>query len=78
MALGLFNLKTLPGISRPAICTTFPTVRGRTYVLDLGANIECSAEQLHQFAVLANLTSQQLDKNPSPTIRLLKRGRRRN
>ncbi len=74
MALGLFNLKTLPGISRPAICTTFPTVRGRTYVLDLGANIECSAEQLHQFAVLANLTSQQLDKNPSPTIRLLNVG----
>ena len=46
MALGLFNLKTLPGISRPAICTTFTTVRGRTNVLDLGANIECSADQL--------------------------------
>mgnify|MGYP006080271931 CR=1 FL=1 len=74
MALGLFSLKTLPGISRPAICTTFPTVRGRTYVLDLGANIECSADQLHQFAVLANLTAQRLDKNANPSIRLLNVG----
>jgi glycerol-3-phosphate acyltransferase PlsX len=74
MALGLFTLKTLPGISRPAICTTFPTVRGRTYVLDLGANIECSADQLYQFAVLAHLTAQRLDKNVNPSIRLLNLG----
>ena len=74
MALGLFCLKTLPGISRPAICTTFPTFRGRTYVLDLGANIECSASQLHQFAVLANFAAQLLDNNTSPSIRILNVG----
>ena len=74
MALGLFCLKTLPGISRPAICTTFPTVRGRTYVLDLGANLECSAGQLHQFAVLANFAAQLLDNNTSPSIRILNVG----
>ena len=74
MALGLFCLKTLPGISRPAICTTFPTVSGRTYVLDLGANIECSAEQLYQFAVLANFATQLLDNNPNPSIRILNVG----
>jgi glycerol-3-phosphate acyltransferase PlsX len=37
MALGLVILKALPGISRPAICTRFPTSQGRSYILDLGA-----------------------------------------
>jgi glycerol-3-phosphate acyltransferase PlsX len=74
MALGLINLKTLPGISRPAICTTFPTVEGRTYVLDLGANIHSSAAQLHEFAILADLTARLLDNIGNPTVRLLNVG----
>ena len=74
MALGLINLKTLPGISRPAICTTFPTVEGRTYVLDLGANIHSSAGQLHEFAILADLTARLLDNIGNPTVRLLNVG----
>ena len=74
MALGLINLKTLPGISRPAICTTFPTVEGRTYVLELGANIHSAAGQLHEFAILADLTARLLDNIGNPTVRLLNVG----
>ena len=75
MALGLVNLKTLPGISRPAICTTFPTMSGRTYVLDLGANIDCSAEQLHQFGMLGTLTARLLDGVDDPRVGLLNVGK---
>ena len=74
MALGLMFLKTLPGVSRPAICTTFPTVTGKTFVLDLGANIECTSQQLHQFAALANATAKIVEEMEAPTIRLLNVG----
>jgi glycerol-3-phosphate acyltransferase PlsX len=52
MALAVVVLKTLPGIDRPAIATTLPTERGETVMLDLGANVECGAENLVQFAVM--------------------------
>ncbi len=55
MATARFVLKTLPGIDRPAICTTLPTVRGHTRVLDLGANVDSKAEHLHQFAVMGSV-----------------------
>jgi glycerol-3-phosphate acyltransferase PlsX len=74
MALGLSNLKSLPGISRPAICTTFPTINGRSYVLDLGANIQCTADQLYQFALMASLTAKLMDGIVSPSVRLLNVG----
>ncbi|MDG0968828.1 MAG: phosphate acyltransferase PlsX [Porticoccaceae bacterium] len=74
MGLGLIKLRTLPGISRPAICTTLPTVSGRSYVLDLGANVECSPEQLHQFSVLGSLTAYLLDDIKQPSVRLLNVG----
>jgi glycerol-3-phosphate acyltransferase PlsX len=74
MALGLVILKTLPGISRPAICTTFPTSQGRCYILDLGANLDCSPAQLTQFAVLGSLTTQELDGIATPRVRLLNVG----
>lgn len=50
MAFGLHLLGTMPGIERPAICKAVPTQRGLCWVLDLGANLECSAENLLQFA----------------------------
>lgn len=50
MAISRFVLKTLPGIDRPAIITSIPSTSGHFYMLDLGANVDCSAEQLHQFA----------------------------
>ena len=74
MATSRFVLKTLPGIDRPAICTTLPTVKGFTHVLDLGANIDSSAEHLLQFAVMGSVLSSAVDGNPSPTVGLLNIG----
>lgn len=50
MVMGLFVLKSLPGIDRPAMCTALPTKNGHCLLLDLGANVDCDAAQLHQFA----------------------------
>jgi glycerol-3-phosphate acyltransferase PlsX len=74
MALGLYFVKSLPGISRPAICTAIPTATGRSYVLDLGANLDCSAEQLYQFALLGSMMAAELDDIESPVVRLLNVG----
>jgi glycerol-3-phosphate acyltransferase PlsX len=52
MALSKFILRTMPGIERPALVTLLPTRRGESAMLDLGANVECSAENLVQFAVM--------------------------
>jgi len=52
MALSKFILRTMPGIDRPALVTLLPTQRGESAMLDLGANVECSAENLVQFAVM--------------------------
>lgn len=54
MAMGLLILKTLPQIERPAICTAIPTQSGHCLLLDLGANTDCSAAQLHQFALMGS------------------------
>lgn len=65
MAMGLFVLKTLPNIDRPAICAPIPTRNGSSLLLDLGANVDCSAEQLHQFALMgAALASVEGIDNP--------------
>jgi len=58
MATARFVLKTLPGIDRPAICTTMPTVRGHVRVLDLGANVDSKAEHLLQFAVMGSVLAE--------------------
>jgi glycerol-3-phosphate acyltransferase PlsX len=55
MAIAKFVLKTLPGIDRPAIASFFPTIRGESVMLDLGANVECDADNLVQFAVMGNV-----------------------
>ena len=52
MAMGLYVLKNLPGIDRPAMCSALPTKKGHCLLLDLGANVDCNAEQLHQFALM--------------------------
>lgn len=74
MATAKFVLKTLPCIDRPAICTTLPTMIGHTHVLDLGANIDSSAEHLMQFAVMGSVLSTAVDNNPYPKIGLLNIG----
>lgn len=52
MAMSKIALRTLPGIDRPAICSLFPSAEGQVVLLDLGANPECSAENLFQFAIM--------------------------
>lgn len=74
MALGLLELKMLPGISRPAICTTLPTSNAPTHILDLGANVQCSAQQLAEFALLGSLAVKVLHEIETPTVRLLNVG----
>jgi len=54
MATAKFVLKTLPGIDRPAIISPIPSMNGHVHMLDLGANAECTAEQLFQFAVMGS------------------------
>lgn len=56
MAMGKFLVKTFPGLERPAICKSMPGEKGKsTYLLDLGANVNCDAEHLYQFARMGNL-----------------------
>ena len=74
MATARFVLKTLPGIDRPAICTILPTVSGHTHVLDLGANIDSTAEHLFEFAVMGSVLAGAVDNNPRPTVGLLNIG----
>jgi len=58
MALSLYVLKPLPGIDRPAMVTAVPTASGVCHLLDLGANVDCSAEQLYQFAVMGAVAAE--------------------
>jgi glycerol-3-phosphate acyltransferase PlsX len=75
MAISRFVLKTLPGIDRPAIATVLPNVRGGdTYVLDLGANVDCTAENLLQFAVMGAMLVAALTHRERPSVGLLNIG----
>src|SRR5438552_433093 len=74
MAIAKFVLKTLPGIDRPAIATIFPTRRGESVMLDLGANIECDAENLVQFAVMGDVFARTVLGLAQPTVGLLNVG----
>ena len=60
MALSRFVLKTLPGIDRPAMVAAIPTERGYCQLLDLGANVDCTAEHLYQFAVMGSVAAEAL------------------
>jgi glycerol-3-phosphate acyltransferase PlsX len=74
MAIARGVLKTLPGIDRPALITPLPTVRGMTHVLDLGANADCGAEQLLQFAVMGSALVGALGGIERPRVALLNIG----
>lgn len=74
MATSRFVLKTLPGIDRPAICTTLPTMNGHIHVLDLGANVDSSADNLLEFAVMGSVLTSAVDNIEKPTIGLLNVG----
>jgi glycerol-3-phosphate acyltransferase PlsX len=74
MATARYVLKTLPGIDRPAIASTLPSEKGNTYMLDLGANADCTAEQLLQFAVMGAMLVSCVEHKPNPTVGLLNIG----
>ncbi|MGH7095479.1 MAG: phosphate acyltransferase PlsX, partial [Stellaceae bacterium] len=74
MAMAKFVLKTLPGIDRPAIATYFQTRRGESVMLDLGANIECDAENLVQFALMGDVFARTILGLVEPTVGLLNVG----
>ena len=74
MAISRFVLKMLPGIDRPAICSAMPGLHRSTHLLDLGANIDSSSEQLFQFAVMGSELVSALENKPEPTIALLNVG----
>jgi len=75
MAISRFVLKTLPGIDRPAIATVIPTMRAsRTYVLDLGANVDCTAEHLLQFGVMGAMLVAAVEHKEQPVVGLLNIG----
>ena len=75
MAISRFVLKTLPGIDRPAIATVIPTMRAtRTYVLDLGANVDCTAEHLLQFGIMGAMLVAAVEHKEKPLVGLLNIG----
>lgn len=74
MAISKLTLKMLPGIERPAICRALPTIEGYTYMLDLGANVDSSATQLMQFAIMGSELAGAIQGTAAPTVALLNIG----
>jgi len=74
MAISRFVLKMLPGIDRPAICSTMPALERHTHLLDLGANVDSSSEQLLQFAVMGSELASAAENIDNPTVALLNIG----
>jgi phosphate acyltransferase len=74
MATARFVLKTLPGIDRPAIASTLPSERGNTYMMDLGANADCTPEHLYQFAIMGAMLVSCVEGKERPTVGLLNIG----
>jgi glycerol-3-phosphate acyltransferase PlsX len=74
MAAGLLELGRLPGVSRPAIASLFPTEKGSTLLLDVGANPVCKVQNLTEFAVMGSVYIQATKNNGRPTVGLLSIG----
>lgn len=74
MAISKFVLKTVNGIDRPAIAGIIPAVNGHTHMLDLGANVDSSATNLYQFALMGSILAQAVDGIERPRVALLNIG----
>ena len=74
MATARFVLKTLPSVDRPAIISAMPSRRGHIHMLDLGANVDCSAEHLFQFAVMGSELVKAVEGVARPRVGLLNIG----
>lgn len=78
MAISRYILKMLPGIDRPAICTIIPGINSHTHILDLGANVDSSPEQLFQFAVMGAELTGAVENIRAPKVALLNVGTEEN
>jgi len=74
MAAGMFVLKRIPGIDRPAIATVVPNLRDQTLILDVGGNVDCKATHLAQFALMGSVYAQQMLGKMQPRIGVLSNG----
>ena len=74
MATARFVLKTIPGIDRPAICALIPSHGGHTHMLDLGANADCTPEQLFHFGVMGSALASAVYGMKEPRVGLLNIG----
>lgn len=74
MATARFVIKMLPSVDRPAIITAVPSLHGHTHMLDLGANVDCTAEHLFQFAVMGSELVTAVEGVPAPRVALLNIG----
>lgn len=74
MAMSKLVLRMVPGIDRPAIASFFPTERGESVMLDLGANIECDARNLVQFAIMGDVFARAVLAIQKPTVGILNVG----
>ena len=75
VAMGLKLMGVYKGVDRPAICTVLPMQAGRCYMLDVGANVDCAAQQLQQFAAMATALVSGLEGIKKPTVALLNVGK---
>lgn len=74
MAISRFVLKMLPGIERPAIATVLPTLNGHVHMLDLGANVDCTAQHLLQFGIMGAMLVSAVEHKENPSVGLLNIG----
>lgn len=74
MATAKYVLKTLPGIDRPAIISSVPSMTGRTFMLDMGANVGCTAVHLLQFGLMGSVIAEDMLEKERPSIGLLNIG----
>lgn len=75
MAVSRYVLKTIPGVDRPAICGLIPNQKDRpTYMLDLGANVDCEPQHLHQFALMGSMLVAAMEDIKRPSVGLLNIG----
>lgn len=74
LAHTLFSWRTLPGIKKPAIAAFLPTLNDACIVIDAGANVDCKAHQIAQFAVMGSVYARDVLKRESPRVGLLSNG----
>ena len=78
LAMSIFGLRKLPGISRPALAAVMTTISGEVVALDLGANIDCSSQNLIDFSVMGIVFAQNVLGRPNPRLAFLNVGEEAN